>query len=134
MIELFKKDLMKIEAGHNSNWPKQKDIMTRLAYIILCDQFSRYIYRGKAKAFSFDKYALPTAKSIVNSTNPTEDNISEYESLKLFERLFVVMPYIHSEDIVDCKTGCDMLEKIIDSINKEEEELMKIFMLYKCWS
>ena len=64
-----------------------------LAYLILCDQFSRNMHRDTAKAFATDPQALAAAKQAVaegwdlNAPEP--------------ERQFFYMPFGHSEDITD---------------------------------
>lgn len=57
---LFKQDLVDIGYGKLSHW--QNDHYGKLAIIILCDQFSRNIYRGLAGAFSFDHISLKLSK------------------------------------------------------------------------
>ncbi len=63
----------------------------RLALIILVDQFSRNIYRGTPKAFSFD----PMAREL------TLDGLNKGDDLKLFpiERAFFYLPLEHAEDL-----------------------------------
>ena len=56
-----------------------------------------------------------------------------YEKLKLFEKIFVLMPYMHSENITDCQQGFKLLEDIILNIDVESIEVQNILMLYKCW-
>lgn len=64
-----------------------------LAYLIVCDQFSRNIHRGTALAFATDARALTAAKRAVaegwdlNAPEP--------------ERQFFYMPFEHSEDPAD---------------------------------
>jgi uncharacterized protein (DUF924 family) len=64
----------------------------RLAEIIVLDQFSRNMYRGDARAFAADTMALALAQEAVASkadlTLPPE------------ERVFLYMPYMHSESRV----------------------------------
>lgn len=57
---LFKDDLVEIGHGTVAHW--QGDKMGKLATIILCDQLSRNIYRGRAEAFSFDHISLKLSK------------------------------------------------------------------------
>jgi uncharacterized protein (DUF924 family) len=61
----------------------------RLAEIIVLDQFSRHLYRGNALAFLNDTLALALAQEAVAAkadlTLPPE------------ERVFMYMPYMHSE-------------------------------------
>jgi len=64
-----------------------------LAYIILLDQFSRNMFRGKGEAFSTDKAALAAAKIAIDHG----------WDLKIDEpaRQFFYMPLMHSENLCD---------------------------------
>ena len=85
---LFKNDLVSIGQGNLDHW--QQDRMGKLATIIMCDQFSRSIYKGFAEAFSFDHISLRLSKEIIGK-------IELFKSYALFEKLFIVLPLMHSE-------------------------------------
>lgn len=61
----------------------------RLAEILVLDQFSRNLYRGQSKAFSADPMALALAQQAVAGNHDA--------SLSLDERVFLYLPYMHSE-------------------------------------
>lgn len=61
-----------------------------LALVILFDQFSRNIHRGTAAAFATDSAALDVARGAIASGLD--------EELKLNERYFLYMPFMHAED------------------------------------
>lgn len=61
----------------------------RLAEIIVLDQFSRNMFRGKPESFSQDAQALTLAQELV--TNGHDQNLS------VERRIFAYMPYMHSE-------------------------------------
>lgn len=61
----------------------------RLAEIIVLDQFSRNIYRGKPEAFANDQMALTLAQEMVM--------FELDEMLPVSMRAFAYMPYMHSE-------------------------------------
>ncbi|USD64949.1 DUF924 family protein [Vibrio sp. SCSIO 43136] len=63
----------------------------RLAEIIVLDQFSRNIYRGKPQAFASDPLALGLAQEAVRYG---EDKI-----LSPQQRNFLYMPFMHSESL-----------------------------------
>ncbi len=63
----------------------------RLAEIIVLDQFSRQIHRGTAAAFASDPLALALAQEAVR----TGDDMR----LDAQRRLFLYMPYMHSESL-----------------------------------
>ena len=64
----------------------------RLAEIIVLDQFSRNIYRGDALAYANDTLALALAQEAVAAKADL--------ALPPEERVFVYMPYMHSESRV----------------------------------
>lgn len=64
-----------------------------LAYIILTDQFSRNMYRGKPRAFATDRIALAAAKSAIDKR--WDFKIDEPA------RQFFYLPLMHSENLVD---------------------------------
>jgi uncharacterized protein (DUF924 family) len=61
----------------------------RLAEIIVLDQFSRNMYRGTKTAFTSDPLALVLAQEAVASAAD--------QALTPEERVFLYMPYMHSE-------------------------------------
>ena len=63
----------------------------RLAEIILLDQFSRNIHRGDAAAFAQDGMALCLAQEAVAAAAD--------KALEPSHRMFVYMPYMHSESL-----------------------------------
>jgi uncharacterized protein (DUF924 family) len=69
------------------------DPLTALAAVILFDQFPRNMFRGHADAFSTDLLALAVAKLAVE--NGFDDQ------LEPAERVFLYMPFMHSENLDD---------------------------------
>ncbi len=61
----------------------------RLAEIIVLDQFSRNIYRNHARAFASDSLALALAQTAIA--------INADRELDVKQRIFLYMPYMHSE-------------------------------------
>lgn len=61
----------------------------RLAEIIVLDQFSRNIYRNTPQAFAQDAMALVLAQEAVLR--------SAHQELSSDERVFLLLPYMHSE-------------------------------------
>lgn len=64
---------------------------TRLAYIILLDQFSRNVFRGSGEAFANDAEALRVAEEGV--TLGMDQTLSENE------RAFFYLPFMHAESL-----------------------------------
>ncbi|MBV6424388.1 MAG: hypothetical protein NAOJABEB_02198 [Steroidobacteraceae bacterium] len=67
-----------------------------LAYILVCDQFPRNVWRGTARAYSLDGFALAAARDALGG--------GQYASLAPVERAFVLMPFEHSESLDDQRT------------------------------
>ncbi|MGP3779575.1 DUF924 family protein [Halanaerobium saccharolyticum] len=63
-----------------------------LAEIILLDQFSRNIYRGKPDAFANDLAALVLAQEAIRK--------GFHSKLETFKRSFIYMPFMHSESLI----------------------------------
>jgi uncharacterized protein (DUF924 family) len=64
----------------------------RLAEVIVLDQFSRNMYRGNGRAFENDALALALAQEAVAGKADA--------ALTTDERIFLYMPYMHSESKV----------------------------------
>ena len=67
-----------------------EDPLTALAAVILFDQMPRNMFRGTADAYSTDHLALAIAKAAVK--HGFDDQLKENE------RVFLYMPFQHSED------------------------------------
>ena len=65
MTEKFKEHVEAAGRGERDHWKSDKD--GRLAFILLCDQFPRNIYRKTEQAFAFDHLALAASKEAVSN-------------------------------------------------------------------
>lgn len=80
------------EAGGLKSWVAHPD--TVLAYIILCDQFPRNMFRGSPMAFATDAKARMAAKSAI--AKGWDMRVSEEA-----HRQFFYLPLMHSENQCD---------------------------------
>ena len=55
-----------------------------------------------AEAFSFDHISLKLVKRVLQNL----DNCKEYKN---FEKLFIIIPLMHSENLEDCQMCIDIL-------------------------
>jgi uncharacterized protein (DUF924 family) len=85
-----------------------------LALIILLDQFSRNLFRESGKAFEQDEKARSVLFKII-------ENIF-LEKMNDNERLFALLPLIHSENILDHDKAYELMDKYL----KNHSELEKI--------
>ncbi|MFD1216456.1 MULTISPECIES: DUF924 family protein [Microbulbifer] len=74
-------------AGGLDHW--QQSPAEQLALILVCDQFTRNIYRGSERAFAGDPLALSTSQAMIR------DNLQT--GFGLDQRAFLGMPLEHSE-------------------------------------
>ncbi|EDO35411.1 predicted protein [Nematostella vectensis] len=90
--------------GGLKDW--ELDPKPSLALIILCDQFTRNIYKGTPKAFGGDVRArVMTSKFLERSTH-------DHRKHSLSERSFIYMPLMHSENIQDQVTSVQLYERL----------------------
>ena len=64
----------------------------RLAEIIVLDQFSRNMFRGKPESFAWDALALALSQEAISA--------GAEQSLTPVERSFLYLPFMHSESLV----------------------------------
>ncbi|KNC78285.1 hypothetical protein SARC_09278 [Sphaeroforma arctica JP610] len=109
--------------GGLKNW--EEDIKLLLAKMIICDQFTRNIYRRTSKAFDNDPAGLRCAKTI------TAQFLAE---LHPYEVGMLGLPYEHSEIVKDHDAGKQMLaseiERRSDSMSSTENDLLTQFLKY----
>ena len=90
-----------------------------LALIILLDQFSRNLFRGSGKAFEQDEKSKSVLLKII--ANDFLDEMNENE------RLFSLLPLIHSENILDHEKAYELMDKYLK--NHSGIEKIKKFWL-----
>lgn len=84
------------------------DARIRVAAVIALDQLPRNLYRGSARAFAYDKNALELARGFIAA--------GLLEKLAPFERLFVLMPYQHVEDLALQQEGLAHFERFVAAV------------------
>ena len=72
-------------------WEWRKNLDGRLAEIIVLDQFSRQLFRGRPEAFAQDKMALALAQEVVA--------LGWDRELPVERRAFVYLPFMHAESV-----------------------------------
>jgi uncharacterized protein (DUF924 family) len=87
----FLADVEAALAGQLAHWAATPDGL--LALLILLDQFPRNLFRGEARAFAGDAQALALAATAVAE--------GWDQPLSAVEKLFVYLPFEHSESLAD---------------------------------
>ena len=93
-------------AGQLTRWEQQSD--PALAMVLLLDQFTRQVYRGKPKAYSGDAHALGLSQqALANGWIAAEPQQAR--------RQFWLMPMLHSEHAAVVEQAIPLLERFADS-------------------
>jgi len=93
-----------IEGRLTSSWSETPE--SKVALIIVLDQFPRNIYREQPRSFAGADLALSLSKELITS----EDDLK----LSHYFRFFAYMPLMHSEDILDQDLCVASFEKLGD--------------------
>lgn len=89
-------------AGGLDHWADEP--RGRLALILLCDQFTRHIYRDTPQAFSLDYRALAWCKEGLA--------VKADQALRAIERVFFYLPLEHSESLSDQHEAVRLFEQL----------------------
>ena len=103
IADTFVTTLADLAAGQAKTWAK-KGARSRLAAIIVLDQFSRNIFRGHRFSFTHD----PMAKNLTL----TGLAFNEDRELSEVERVFFYLPLEHSESLDDQKMSVKLFEEL----------------------
>ncbi|MGE0799320.1 MAG: DUF924 family protein [Lautropia sp.] len=77
---------------------------TRLARILVCDQFARNAWRDRPAAFALDPVARATAQTLIGSAAEL--------AMPVVRRWFLYMPLMHSEDLADQQRSVTLFEAL----------------------
>ena len=94
----------------------------RLALIILIDQFSRNICRGKAQAFAHDGLARHWCEDGLKANAD--------DALRPIERVFFYLPLEHSESNDDQDLSVTLFRMLRDSVTQAQREAFANFLRY----
>jgi uncharacterized protein (DUF924 family) len=79
-------------AARGEAWRWRTTPNGRLAEIVVLDQFSRQLFRGRPEAFAYDAMALTLAQEAVAG--------GHHNFLPMPQRMFMLLPYQHAESAV----------------------------------
>jgi uncharacterized protein (DUF924 family) len=86
-----------------------------LASIICVDQFSRNMYRGQAKCFSYDHCSIQIAKLMLAKGFDND--------LTPIQRSFAFLPFEHSEKLEDQEKSLELYASLVDEVSAESREI-----------
>ncbi len=91
-------------AGELDGWRESAE--SCLALVICLDQFSRNMFRGDGRTHAADGKALETARYAVEHALDRE--------LPPFQRMFVYMPFMHSENLEDQRRSVELFGRLAE--------------------
>jgi uncharacterized protein (DUF924 family) len=89
-------------AGELDGW--KEEARSCLALVILLDQFPRNMYRGDPRSYATDSKAQETSEHAVDRAFDRE--------LPEFQRMFVYMPFMHSEDLAHQRRSVELFRRL----------------------
>ena len=113
--ERFAEDTDKAAAGAYDAW--QADPATAVALLLLLDQFPRNLFRGTPRSFATDGKALAIAQKLVEH--------DAEKTLVPIQRLFVYLPFEHSENLAHQNRCIALMEDLVQSVSGESAALQK---------
>jgi uncharacterized protein (DUF924 family) len=91
-------------AGELDGW--RDDARSCLALVICLDQFPRNMFRGDGRTHATDAKAVETARYAVERALDRE--------LPPFQRMFVYMPFMHSENLEDQRRSVELFGRLAE--------------------
>ncbi len=105
ILRKYKMLHQQVAAGDKTGWRASDD--GRLAEIIVLDQFSRNMFRGRPDSFAYDQLALNLTRQAVAAG--TAGRLDRQRAS------FLLMPYMHSESLADHAEGLPLFEQFCES-------------------
>lgn len=116
IVERFPPLLDQAKRGDLDEWSGSP--RSRLALIIVLDQFSRTVHRGTAQAFAQDPKALTLAlEGIENGHYAALDNP--------WEKTFFFLPLGHSEDLTNLERAVKLAEELVKDAPQEYRGMLE---------
>jgi len=100
----FREDHERAANGDLDEW--REEARSALALVILLDQFPRNMFRGDARTHATDAKAQETAEYAIARALDRE--------LPAFQRMFLYMPFMHSESVEAQRRSVALFERLRD--------------------
>ncbi|CAN5681821.1 DUF924 family protein [soil metagenome] len=105
--ERFLDDYERAARGEYEGWQEEPE--SCLALVIVLDQFPRNLFRGDARTHATDDRALEISESAIERELDRK--------LPPFQRMFLYMPFMHSEDVVVQRRSVELYESLAAAEN-----------------
>lgn len=105
----FVGDVERALAGEHDGW--KADPRARLALILLLDQFPRSVFRDQPRSFAGDEVALALTVELFDR--------GLHRTFSLEERLFLIMPLFHAEDLALQRRGGEQARELFADAPEE---------------
>jgi uncharacterized protein (DUF924 family) len=116
IVERFVPLLERAARGGLVHWARAP--RSRLALLVVLDQFSRSVYRGTPRAFAQDAAARALAREGIE--------IGHYAALgSPWEKMFFFLPLGHSEEVADVETAVRLAEELAADAPAEFRRLLE---------
>lgn len=107
---------------HNDYEPWKTSPRGLLSLVILLDQFPRNAFRGSARSFDFDMFALDAARDGLD--RGFQDQLNTHEGM------FLILPFEHSEDITDQKEGVRLAQDLVERAENKDKKFAAMVLEY----
>lgn len=118
--EKFGTDLLRAVEGKLDTWKESP--RGSLALIILLDQFSLNIHREKPQSYVNSRLAIPLAQRMIE--------LGWDRTLTPIERVFVYLPFEHSEDLADQERSLKLFETLVEEAPPTLRDAMETYLDY----
>ena len=120
VIDRFAGTLVAATAGQLDHWADTP--RSRLALVIVLDQFPHHIHRDQPQAFATDPQALALSLKALAA--------NEDQQLTPIERVFLYLPLEHAESIAMQERAVALYEKLAHEAATDERALFDDFLNY----
>lgn len=93
-----------------------------VSLVILLDQFPRNAFRGKPNSFEFDQDALDVAREGLER--------GFQDQMDVYENMFLILPFEHSEDITDQKESVRLAQDVIERAPAADKKFAQMILDY----
>lgn len=101
-----------VREASDGHWNERvESSQDRLAVILLLDQFTRNIYRGKPECFASDSLALQLALDGLSN--------GDDQQLRPVERVFLFLPLEHSEELAMQNRSVELFAQLLETVPEE---------------